>query len=83
REGACLQGFPRAFEFEGTLDPCFRQLGNSVPPPFAASLAAHVLGEILGPPAASDAPGIVKSVGPSFSRLIPALKKQRRHLHSL
>lgn len=83
REGACLQGFPRAFEFEGTLDPCFRQLGNSVPPLFAASLAAHLLGEIVGPPAAGTTAGIVKSVGPSFSRLIPALKRESRDLHSL
>ena len=83
REAACLQGFPRAFEFAGPLDPCFRQIGNAVPPLFAGSLAAHLLGELLGPPVAPGPGGILKSVGPSFSRLIPALKKQTRHLHLL
>ena len=73
REGAILQGFPTSYEFSGGLDPCFRQIGNAVPPQFSAVLALHVLGHLLG----AEYPelnGIESPVGPSFSRLIPTLK---------
>jgi DNA (cytosine-5)-methyltransferase 1 len=83
REAACLQSFPRLFEFEGTLDPCFRQIGNAVPPLFAASLAAHLVGELLGPEVEHAGNGIENAIGPSFSRLIPALKRETRHLRLL
>ena len=49
REAALLQGFPSDYWFHGSLDERFRQVGNAVPPPFAAHLAMHVLGELLGP----------------------------------
>jgi DNA (cytosine-5)-methyltransferase 1 len=76
REAAFLQGFPPEFHFEGTLDEKFRQIGNAVPPTFAAFVASHLLGELAGPPLAARAapPGITAPVGPSFSRLIPAIK---------
>jgi DNA (cytosine-5)-methyltransferase 1 len=76
REAALLQGFPPEFHFEGTLDEKFRQIGNAVPPTFAAFVASHLLGELVGPPLAARAtpPGITAPVGPSFSRLIPAIK---------
>jgi DNA (cytosine-5)-methyltransferase 1 len=83
REAACLQAFPRDWRFVGTLDPCFRQIGNAVPPLFAAAVASHVLCELLADPLPRQDPGITRSVGPSFSRLIPALKNQTRHLHAL
>ena len=73
REGALLQGFPAGYTFDGTLDPCFRQIGNAVPPQFSAVLALHVLGHLVG----ADYPhvdGIQQPIGPSFSRLIPTLK---------
>ncbi len=73
REGALLQGFPSDYEFEGALDPCFRQIGNAVPPQFGAVLALHVLGHIVGADY-SEVPGIEAPIGPSFSRLIPTLK---------
>ena len=47
REAALLQGFPRRFMFEGPFDHRFMQIGNAVPPVFAAYLAAHLLGELL------------------------------------
>ncbi|HEX8102132.1 MAG TPA: DNA cytosine methyltransferase [Solirubrobacteraceae bacterium] len=83
REAALLQSFPRAFEFEGTLDPCFRQIGNAVPPVFAAAVAAHVLDVLLADDDRSSSPGIERPVGPSFSRLIPALKRGARTLEAL
>ncbi len=38
REAARLQSFPDGFSFSGTMNPAFRQIGNSVPP----LLAFHV-----------------------------------------
>ncbi|WP_420942763.1 DNA cytosine methyltransferase [Archangium gephyra] len=75
REAALLQSFPTNYNFEGSLDERFRQIGNAVPPAFAAYLAVHVLVELNAaqPPQRFD-PGITAPVGPSFSRLIPALK---------
>jgi len=81
REAALLQGFPRGYWFAGTLDDRFRQIGNAVPPVFAAFLAAYILGEMLGPVPSPDefSRGIAQPVGTSFSRLIPALKAGRRN----
>lgn len=75
REAALLQSFPRQYMFNGSLDERFRQIGNAVPPAFAAALAAHLLGELLSDPwQGPEVVGISQSVGPSFSRIIPALK---------
>ena len=81
REAALLQSFPRDYRFEGSFDSRFRQIGNAVPPAFAAYLAAHLLGELVreGDPNGED-PDIVAPLGPSFSRLIPALKAGYRRL---
>lgn len=75
REAALLQSFPGDYTFTGSLDDCFRQIGNAVPPAFAASIGAHVLHELRR----EDVPnpfdrGIIRPVGTSFSRLIPAIK---------
>lgn len=75
REAALLQSFPADFYFTGTLDERFRQVGNAVPPAFAAFIAAHVLMQLRQTtPASSFDKGILSPVGRSFSRLIPALK---------
>lgn len=75
REAACLQGFPRSFDFSGSLDQRFRQIGNAVPPPFAAFLGMHILGELASDNRhPSPGRGIEQPVGDSFSRLIPSLK---------
>jgi DNA (cytosine-5)-methyltransferase 1 len=80
REAALLQGFPVDYWFSGSLDERFRQIGNAVPPAFASALAAHILGELLLPQGTECAydPGLTQPVGPSFSRLIPALKAGHR-----
>jgi len=79
REAALLQGFPLGYKFSGSLDQRFRQIGNAVPPLFAACLARHVLKELeCDEPSEPFDPGITHAVGPSFSRLIPALKAGHR-----
>jgi DNA (cytosine-5)-methyltransferase 1 len=84
REAALLQGFPKHFWFYGSLDERFRQIGNAVPPTFAAYISIHVLGELLAPAAVEPTrTGISSPVGPSFARLIPALKARHRSLESL
>lgn len=83
REAALLQGFPKTWTFAGGLSPAFLQVGNAVPPPFAAFLATHLLGEMFGEPVAEvdrevDIPA---SLGSHFSRRIPGLKSGRRHAY--
>lgn len=40
REMALLQGFPRDYEFSGTLANCYRHIGDAVPPLISYQLAA-------------------------------------------
>ena len=42
REAARLQSFPDGFEFAGTMNPAFRQIGNAVPPLVAFHIARKV-----------------------------------------
>ena len=84
REAALLQGFPRDYTFEGSFDSMFRQIGNAVPPVFAGHLAVHLLGELLASDDLSETTrGVSDPVGPSFARLIPALKAGHRTLEEL
>lgn len=46
REAATLQGFPHYYEFEGSFDAKFSQIGNAVPPLFASYIGAHILGNL-------------------------------------
>ena len=43
REAARLQSFPDAFKFQGSLDQCFKQIGESVPPLLATAIASQIL----------------------------------------
>ena len=47
REAARIQGFPDAFDFGAKRTRAFRMIGNAVPPPMAARLAAFVRDAIL------------------------------------
>jgi DNA-methyltransferase (dcm) len=42
REGARLQGFPDSFEFLGSKEAQYRQVGNAVPPFFMMQLVRHI-----------------------------------------
>lgn len=48
RESARLQTFPDWWEFHGTGRHVIRQVGNAVPPLFAAQLAMHIKKEMFG-----------------------------------
>ena len=75
REAALLQGFPRNYWFAGSFDDRFRQIGNAVPPIFSACIAVFILDAMLDRKETGPFfPGITKSLGPSFSRLIAAMK---------
>jgi DNA (cytosine-5)-methyltransferase 1 len=77
REAALLQGFPAHYQFFGSFDSRFIQVGNSVPPSVAAYFAAHILAELVTD--RDEMPGlegdIIRSVGTSFSRLIAGIKR--------
>lgn len=47
REAARLQSIPDGFVFAGTMNPAFKQIGNSVPPLFAKALAEKMLSNLL------------------------------------
>ncbi len=83
REAALLQGFPKSWTFAGGLSSAFLQLGNAVPPAFAAFLAVHMLGELFGDPVRETdrEVDITGSLGSTFSRRIPALKAGRQAAH--
>ena len=46
REAARLQSFPDGFMFCGTMNPAFRQIGNSVPPLLAWAIAHELLSQL-------------------------------------
>ena len=80
REASLLQGFPKQYQFSGSLDSSFRQIGNAVPPIFSAAIASHIVSELLSPPIAEENfdRGILGAVGASFSRAIPSIKARSR-----
>lgn len=47
REAALLQSFPGTFVFNGGFDDRFSQVGNAVPPLYAAHIAAAVLDDLM------------------------------------
>jgi DNA (cytosine-5)-methyltransferase 1 len=47
RESARMQGFPDHWEFTGTVRHPIRQVGNAVPPLFAAKMAYHLKREVF------------------------------------
>lgn len=82
REAAELQSFPRGFEFEGSFDDIYRQIGEAVPPLFAAGVAVNVLVELISsiPSEQQIKDGVVSIESPvsdSYSSVIAGLKTRR------
>ncbi len=69
REAARLQSFPDGFVFAGTMNPAFRQIGNSVPPLLSFALAESLLNAIG---AKARAHSNTEISGPKFKRELMA-----------
>lgn len=83
REASLLQGFPRGFEFFGTFDSVFKQIGEAVPPPFSAGVAAACVTELLSSNPSPDEwanaiQPLTEPVSNSFSSVIAGLKIARK-----
>jgi len=83
REAALLQSFPVGFEFIGSFDSVFKQIGEAVPPMFACAVASNVLVELLAaPPLESEksvsVPFVTEPVSSSFSSVISGLKQSKK-----
>lgn len=79
REAARLQGFPDGFEFRGTFDDVFRQIGEAVAPPFSVAIAASTLANLRGENVADQPQTTVDSpVSDSFAGVIAGIKAKQR-----
>ena len=79
REVARLQSFPDGFQFEGSFDDVFRQVGEAVPPLVSASIAASILESLRGEASSAAVDSLVtKPVSNSFSGVIAGIKARRR-----
>ena len=63
RESARIQTFPDFWTFSGTTRHPIRQVGNAVPPVFAAALGAHILKEIFEVASVPSYNEIIKRIG--------------------
>ena len=82
REAALLQSFPSGFEFFGTFDSVFKQIGEAVPPKLACGIAANLLVELLSPEPTNEeldcgVKSILRPVSNSYSSVIAGLKSSR------
>ncbi len=66
RESARLQTFPDWWEFSGKGRHVIRQVGNAVPPLFAAQIASHVAEHIFNIPNSTDYDYFVKKLKLKF-----------------
>ena len=63
RESARLQTFPDYWDFTGTSRHPIRQVGNAVPPVFAAAIGKHLLKEVFGHNDVPDYPTVLERIG--------------------
>lgn len=82
REASLLQSFPIGFEFCGSFDSIFKQIGEAVPPMLAAAIAASCMIEVLSKEPSNEdiekgMKPIVSPVSSSFSSVIAGMKMAR------
>jgi DNA (cytosine-5)-methyltransferase 1 len=82
REASLLQSFPYGFEFTGTYDSMFKQIGEAVPPKLACGIAANVLIELLSTlpkkkEKLSSVLPITEPVSNSYSSVIAGIKSKK------
>ena len=63
RESARIQTFPDYWVFSGTSRHPIRQVGNAIPPVFAAVIGANLLREVFGVKDAPNYTEIIKRLG--------------------
>lgn len=76
REAALLQSFPSWFDFYGTFDSVFKQIGEAVPPKLACAIAASVFLELIAPPLDSEEMStnlVTEPVSNSFTKMVASL----------
>lgn len=83
REAANLQSFPFGFEFTGSFDDIYRQIGEAVPPLMSTAIACNILIELISFQPTSEeldnsTPSIESPVSNSFSSVIAGLKTRGR-----
>ena len=66
RESARLQTFPDWWEFNGNVRHIIRQVGNAVPPLFAAQYASHIRRHVFGDKRPPTAKTLEKKIGLDF-----------------
>jgi DNA (cytosine-5)-methyltransferase 1 len=83
REAAALQSFPDWFEFEGSFDSVFKQIGEAVPPQMACGIAASVLKSLISGDVSEEKEEISRHivhspVSSSYSSVISGIKSNRK-----
>ena len=66
RESARLQTFPDWWEFDGNVRHMIRQIGNAVPPLFAAQYASHIRRHVFDDKKPPTAKALAKKIGLDF-----------------
>ena len=66
RESARLQTFPDWWVFEGNVRHMIRQVGNAVPPLFAAQYASHIRRHMFGDDAPPSPAALRRAIGLNF-----------------
>ena len=83
REAALLQSFPNKFQFIGSFDSIFKQIGEAVAPKFAAAVAVNIIIELLSEEPNTTISNIEKSglfqhpINNSYSSVIAGIKMGR------
>lgn len=74
REAARLQSFPDGYEFKGSFDDVFRQIGEAVPPLLSLSIAAATLANMRQEYSQIEQDLVLQPVNNSFASAIVGIK---------